>query len=245
MLAVVSPHLDDAVFSVGGLIAAHPGSVVVTVFAGDAPDGTLRTEWDAACGFAHAAEAMSKRRDEDHRALAVLEAKPHWLPFVDSQYGGETAATPRDLAAALQEALQPLASDTVLLPLGLFHADHRRAHDAAIDAVTHLQRPWLAYEDALYRGLPGLLQQRLMELAQAGWQATPARFGAPLGDAAVKARAVARYASQLRAFGPQGHDDLTWPERCWRLEPLTSTTTGAPHDNRQPDHGGRPDARPR
>jgi LmbE family N-acetylglucosaminyl deacetylase len=225
MLAVVSPHLDDAAFSVGGLIAAHPGSVVVTVFAGDAPDPGQRTEWDTACGFSHAAQAMSRRRDEDHRALAALEARPVWLRFVDSQYGGE-AATPREIAGALQEALQSLAPDTVLLPLGLFHGDHRRVHDASIDAVQTLRMPWLAYEDALYRGLTGLLQQRLMELAQAGWQATPARFGAPHAEAAAKARAVARYASQLRGFGAQGHDDLAWPERCWRLEP-TPTTPGS------------------
>jgi LmbE family N-acetylglucosaminyl deacetylase len=200
--------------------------VVVTLFAGDAPDGLRRTEWDAACGFESASEAMSKRRDEDHRALAALEARPHWLPFPDSQYGADPAP-PHALAAALHEALQPLAADTVLLPLGLFHADHRRAHDAAIDVVNALPVTWFAYEDALYRGLPGLLQQRLMELAQAGWQATPARFGPNAGDAAAKARAVARYASQLRAFGPHGHDDLAWPERCWRLEPVSTKTDAA------------------
>ena len=34
-LAVISPHLDDGVFACGEMLAAHPGSVVVTVF----PDG--------------------------------------------------------------------------------------------------------------------------------------------------------------------------------------------------------------
>jgi hypothetical protein len=35
---VLSPHLDDAVLSVGRFLAANPGTVVITVFAG-IPDG--------------------------------------------------------------------------------------------------------------------------------------------------------------------------------------------------------------
>jgi LmbE family N-acetylglucosaminyl deacetylase len=214
---VISPHLDDAVFACGALLAAHPGSVVVTVFAGTPPDARHRhTVWDARSGFADAAQALAARRDEDRRALALLEARPLWLDFSDSQYG--RSPTSEALAAALREALQGFASDTLLYPLGLFHCDHRLVHDACAAALPAL--PGLSpqlYEDALYRGLTGLLQQRLTELQQAGLCLTPARW--PTGDAARKAAAVAAYASQLRALGPHGYADTTQPERCWRIEP--------------------------
>jgi LmbE family N-acetylglucosaminyl deacetylase len=43
-LLVVSPHCDDAVLSCGSLLETHPGSAVVTVFAGTQPAGQPLTE---------------------------------------------------------------------------------------------------------------------------------------------------------------------------------------------------------
>jgi len=50
-VAVISPHLDDAVFACGELLAARPGSVVITVLAGRPPRDLPLTPWDAASGF--------------------------------------------------------------------------------------------------------------------------------------------------------------------------------------------------
>src|SRR5437763_1975889 len=90
-LAVISPHLDDGVFACGEALAAHPGSVVVTVFAGMPADPSQSTDWDARCGFASAGEAVAARRAEDRTSLARLGARPHWLEFGDSQYGSTPA----------------------------------------------------------------------------------------------------------------------------------------------------------
>lgn len=96
---VVSPHLDDAVFSCCDWIAAHPGTVVATVFAG-LPHGLAQlTPWDAASGFADAQQAMAARRAEGGAALAMRSASPRWLDFLDSQY----LQTPSE--AALTDAL--------------------------------------------------------------------------------------------------------------------------------------------
>jgi hypothetical protein len=65
--------------------------------------------------------------------------------------------------------------------------------------------------------MPGLLQQRLAAMAQAGIRATPARV-ASAPDGTLKRQAVQAYASQLRAFGEGGFADVEQPERCWRLE---------------------------
>lgn len=215
-MVVISPHLDDAVFGCGDALAARPGSTVLTVFAGLPDDAERITEWDARCGFADAREAVRARRDEDRLALTRLEARPLWLDFVDSQYGQPAGA--EAIAAALRAALQDLADDRVLYPLGLFHSDHRLVHEAARAALDTLDvAVALAYEDALYRAIPGLLQRRLAELEKAGIVATPAPEAPPPGGPR-KAQAIAAYASQLRAFGPGGCDDAARPERLWRLE---------------------------
>jgi LmbE family N-acetylglucosaminyl deacetylase len=80
---IVSPHLDDAVFGCGSLIAAHPGATVVTVFAGVPPHGAAASDWDhRRCGFASATRAVTRRREEDRVALSLLEARPAWRDFL-------------------------------------------------------------------------------------------------------------------------------------------------------------------
>lgn len=216
-MIVVSPHLDDAVFGCGDALAADPGSIVVTVFAGFPADPAQRTDWDAACGFASAGEAVRERREEDRRALALLDATPVWLEFGDSQYGA--TPTVEAIAAALTPMLRQAAGTTVMYPLGLFHSDHVLVHDACMHALTALAGgDALTYEDVLYRALPGVLQQRLGALAGIGVRATPGDAMPRHVDAARKAGAVQAYVSQLRAFGPDGYADTRRPERCWRLE---------------------------
>jgi LmbE family N-acetylglucosaminyl deacetylase len=213
----VSPHLDDGVFSCGELLAAHPNAVVVTVFAGvpDAEDQS--TGWDTDCGFASAHQAVISRRAEDRAALELLQANPYWLDFCDSQY--RRAYDIDDIADALRRAVDAHQPDTILIPFGLFHSDHQLAHEAAVRLFPHeASRLWLAYEDALYRTIPGLLQQRLRKLADAGIAATPTTCDADAGES--KQRAVNCYASQLRGLatsGRPGHSDILTPERYWYL----------------------------
>ncbi len=216
-VVVISPHLDDAVLSCGQLLAARPGSTVVTVFAGVPPRADeLCTDWDRRCGFANAAAAIAARRAEDTRALALLRAKPLWLDFLDSQYG----QTPdRDeLALTLQQALRDLAPDEVLIPLGLFHSDHLLVH-AAADSVLRVppSLTLLAYEDVPYRGDQEVLQRRLAQLRAAGAVCTEASLGSS-EHAVLKARAVDAYASQLRGLGPHGGLAAAQPERYWQLD---------------------------
>ena len=61
-MVVISPHLDDAVFGCGRLLASRPGSIVVTLFAGVPDDAGQLTDWDARCGFTTAGEAVWARR---------------------------------------------------------------------------------------------------------------------------------------------------------------------------------------
>lgn len=232
-MLVVSPHLDDAVFSCGALLSRARKARVVTVFAGAPRDASLSTDWDRRCGWANAGEAVEGRRREDAKALALLGAVPVWLDFCDSQYGAEPSFD--DVVLALRNEIESHASeaDPVLLPLGLFHSDHRLAHEAGAVAVATARSDGArssstrlyVYEDSPYRSLHALLQRRLVEMAAAGISATPAelpgaRHGRDSGARVreVKRAAVAAYESQLRAFGDGGYDDVWRPERYWLLE---------------------------
>src|SRR4051812_15836950 len=188
-LAVISPHLDDAVFGAGELIAAHPGAVVITAFAG-VPPGDALTGWDRDCGFSGSREAMFTRRREDVEALQLLGATPCWLAFCDAQY----APSPDESAvrAALALELERHSPDLVAFPLGLFHSDHQLVSRAAQDLV-EAGRIWLAPEDALYR-----------RAARAAG-GPPPRTAAPRGLAGRKARAVGTpAAARCRGSAPRG-----------------------------------------
>jgi LmbE family N-acetylglucosaminyl deacetylase len=219
-LVVVSPHLDDAVFGCSELLAAHPGAIVVTLFCG-LPDATAPLpEWDATCGFASARGAMQARRREDRSALRILGATPCWLHCHDAQY--RRGAQPEGAARKLARALRRHEPDMVAIPAGLFHEDHKIAHEAALGMLRlSRRRRWVLYEDALYRRIPGLLEERVARLERAGLSPCPLDER-PRACLDTKRRAVECYGSQLRGLvsaGRPGHDDLFERERYWSLAP--------------------------
>jgi LmbE family N-acetylglucosaminyl deacetylase len=209
---VVSPHLDDAVFSCGDWLAENPGALVVTVFAGVPYGMTRLTPWDAACGFCGAQQAVAARRTEDGAALATLSASALWLDFFDSQY--QDSPSHDALREALRGVLDRIVPSSVLFPAGLFHSDHVLVHAAMLGLLSaRPQHSWIMYEDALYRRSAGWLQRRLAALLEEGVCATPV---APPAPDDRKRAALACYRSQLRALGQAA--DLLAPEGYWRLE---------------------------
>lgn len=214
----ISPHCDDAVFGCGDRLAARPGAVVVTLFAGRPVAGDALTPWDAAAGFAPGDDVIGARRAEDRAALAVLGALPVWMDFRDAQYGPSPAVD--TLASALGDLVAQLRPHTIVAPLGLFHSDHRLASRAAVALVRHgLTARWLWYEDAIYRRLPGLVAERVHQLARDGVHLRRPERGA--SASARKRWAVRCYRSQLRALaapGRPGGDDAFAAEVLWRSE---------------------------
>jgi LmbE family N-acetylglucosaminyl deacetylase len=224
-VVVVSPHLDDAVLGCGRLLAAHPGTTVVTVYAG-APDAypDPPTRWDALAGFAAGDDVLARRRDEDAAALGVLDATPRWLDFVEHQYLPRPEWVGADATAARLEAeLRAVAPTAVLVPFGLANPDHAATHDAARRVMEAYSEPaWYCYEDTGYKHIPGMLAWRVAQLFRAGIWPTPAALPLDADDARQQA-ARACYASQLRAL------EADWqlgaklaapaPEQVWRLAP--------------------------
>jgi LmbE family N-acetylglucosaminyl deacetylase len=190
-IVVLSPHLDDGVFSLGAVVAraARRGAdvTVLTVFAGDPASDLPAGTWDAAAGFASAGEAARLRRLEDEAACAVLGARAEWLPFADHQY-------PRDddqlIVAAVRSAVEH--ADTVLLPgFPLLHEDHVRLDTLLRGSLTASR-------------LGAYVEQPYAALWTAGADAAPVPWLRAAGGAAAqvaKARAMRAYRSQLPRFG--------------------------------------------
>jgi LmbE family N-acetylglucosaminyl deacetylase len=183
-VVVVSPHLDDAAFSLGAALsrAARRGArvAVLTVLAGklgsDAPAGG----WDSRSGFATEGEAARRRRAEDERACSLLGARQVLLPYGDNQY--ERGGTDDEIRNAVVDAAP---SGLVLLPgFPLDHDDHRWVHELLRSSFGpartgfYIEQPY-----ALWAAQP----------PPAGWQ--PLRAGA--ADRRRKRAACLAYASQL------------------------------------------------
>ncbi|MQA82226.1 MAG: hypothetical protein GEV10_27825 [Streptosporangiales bacterium] len=87
----ISPHLDDAVMSVGATLHALARAghevIVATVFAGDPPPeiSKVARQFHLECGLPDD-QAMALRREEDRRALTALGCQPLHLDLRDAIY---------------------------------------------------------------------------------------------------------------------------------------------------------------
>lgn len=161
---VVSPHPDDAVFSLGGtiagLVARGQRVVVATVFS-RAPDGPARAREDQRA----IARLGAERLDLGFPELRQRRAGDRGLPSVDERDGG--------LRAEVARAIGELAGGArVLGPLGVAaHADHQMAFQACAGLAGEL----LFYEEVPYALCPALTELRLRTLDVARRQPASAR----------------------------------------------------------------------
>ncbi|MFI1224658.1 MULTISPECIES: PIG-L deacetylase family protein [unclassified Streptomyces] len=225
-ILVVSPHLDDAVLSMGARIhdlASQGAEVVVhTMFAGIPP-----LPYAPVAEYFHYTwkldtEPIQHRREEDRAAVTLLGAEVSHGSFLDAIYrrlpGGEwlididgpmvqgsEQAEPElclgmaELVTELVELHQP---DTVFTCAAVGnHIDHRRTRDAVVTAVAG-KVPVLCWEDLPY-GLQGSDAPALPK----GAIRLPARAESA-DDASWKAKyeAIECYRSQHAMLWPQDTD---------------------------------------
>lgn len=224
-VAVVSPHLDDATFSLGAAIAdatrAGTQVTVVTVLAGDPASTAPADEWHAACGFATRGEAARVRRGEDARACERLGASSVWLSL--------------DAEASDQELRQEIApcldgADAVLVPgYPCSQDDHTRVTRLVLENCParmlglYVDQPYAMWrllglepaagrrgvnlwDAALRRGVFRRLQQPLVPPQLAPYIPEPVSWRTVRATARgwlAKQRAARSYRSQVRAFGPR------------------------------------------
>lgn len=207
----LSPHLDDAAFSCGGLLAslAQDGwrIVMATLFTGSVaePSGfALACQLDK--GLGPEVDYMALRRDEDVRAAAALGiAPPVHLPFREAPHRGYGSAPElfsdtraddgiaADLAPAMAGLIAAESPDLLLAPQAIGgHVDHVQA----VRALRSLDppSPILWWRDFPYTVRDAAPKEPLAALFAA--LAEPVMRLAP--DAQARKRAAcAAYASQI------------------------------------------------
>ena len=154
-LLAISPHLDDAAFSAGGLLASRVDQgwdvTVATCFTGNVAQPTgfaLACQLDK--GLGADIDYMALRRAEDHAACEALGARAIHLPFLEAPYRGYISAKMLfaarlpddrivdDVAAALAELFAVERPDLVLGPLCLGnHVDHHVVLEAIRRSCAH------------------------------------------------------------------------------------------------------------
>jgi LmbE family N-acetylglucosaminyl deacetylase len=221
----LSPHLDDAALSAGGLIyeqtqsgipveiwtfmCGDPGLTEVSPFA-----QLLHTQW----GFANAEEAMRERRKEDLRAADILGAKVIHFDFLDCIYrrgkGGkwlyneifvppheEDAGLPSQIASTIIPRLQP--DDVLVCQLAVgSHVDHVLVRQAAEllglggRLIYDIDMPYFLYKSDELEAKAAGMKESISRITEAGLE----RW----------AEAVAAYKSQL----PSLHESVSASEKA-------------------------------
>ncbi|WP_019517611.1 PIG-L deacetylase family protein [Sphingomonas sp. Mn802worker] len=163
-IVAISPHLDDAAFSVGGLLAARARAgvrvTIVTCFTGNVarPTGfALACQLDK--GLSADLDYMALRRAEDIAACAVIGAHAVHLPLLEAPHRGYASAPElfaarraddmmqEPLTEQLEETIDRLRPDVLLAPLAVGnHVDHWLVRDA----LSAIDRPMLLWEDWPY-----------------------------------------------------------------------------------------------
>ena len=198
--------------------------------------------WDTICGFVEGDEVHVARRAEDAAALAVLDATPVWLDFVEHSYleRRRLAAPDGRSSTRSRRRSRPRADGGVRAvrarePGSRLHA---RRGDARQGRARRRDR-WFCYEDIGYKHIPGLLAWRVSRLFHRGLWPTPAAV--PVDpDHVRKQAAVDCYPSQLLALEADWQIaaklDAPAPEQYWRLAappPGMGRPLGAPEATRR------------
>jgi LmbE family N-acetylglucosaminyl deacetylase len=205
-IAVISPHLDDAVLSLGATIArwAREGArvAVVTVLANDPDLAGDASPWDRSGGFTNSRQAAESRRSEDANACAILGATPSWLPFGDKEH--PRGGTEDEIRDALEQTVA--GADVVVAPgypLTQAGGDHLFVARVALTMASrpsklglYVEQPYAA--NRVVRRLARRAGPLPFQWEWNGWQRMRPRFS----DWRAKQAAIASYESQHRILGP-------------------------------------------
>ena len=165
-ILTLSPHLDDAVFSVGPLLAelaANTRIVVATAFTKSVadPEGfALACQLDK--GLPASVDYMEIRRKEDSESLIILGVEGVHGPFAEAPHRGyqtvkdlfgpilptdEVGAGLREWLVGLTDSFKP---DVILLPFGIgSHIDHQWVRMVAEASIPN-RFPLVFFKDQPY-----------------------------------------------------------------------------------------------
>ncbi len=234
-VVVLSPHLDDAVLSVGAtmhsLVRRGVDVELVTVFAGDpAPTPGPASYWDAKRGLADKSAVVAARREEDSDAARVLGVRSTWLPFDDGAY-----VAPRD-PEHIWSMIAPflVMASAVLVPgWPLVHADHRfttmlvlQRMQTGVPLFFYAEMPYASHPSSVLRSV--LRGRRAAPLFHAHavdltWRPTAVTSE----DRRAKRAAVECYRGEIESLGREARRSALY-ERIVRKELLGDDRSATP-----------------
>ncbi len=256
----LSPHLDDAALSCGGLIAhLIPNGaevLVITVFAGF----PARREPSALAAQLHShwgdpADPVVLRRNEDKKAIGLLGADWLHLHYPEAIYrfeepsflylrSGDLFGSPHpsdsavvaQIAESVTEICHPGQTE-IHAPLAIGnHVDHQLVRNAAFILLRRSFRVTF-YEDYPYVEVPGALTMALEGTGVTRWREKVQDLEEDC--LAQKTQAIARYASQMNELF-QGAEKMA--ERVRDYSRAVSTVRGYAERYWQPSSGMTPEA---
>jgi LmbE family N-acetylglucosaminyl deacetylase len=173
MKEIISPHLDDAVYSCWH--ALDKNTRVTTVFAGY-PEDAMPSAWDISTGFANARSATQVRIQENAAALGFTGARIANLSLLDTVYRSQPDILD---AHAVVEALSGEIDRqaTLYCPSGFslnyWHPDHGIVREAGkilssqgVDVRFYADVPYCVSPDKLQRWPEQLPVQQIEDLLE-------------------------------------------------------------------------------
>jgi LmbE family N-acetylglucosaminyl deacetylase len=218
------------------MLAAMPGSQVVTVFSSGPTSVDPLPDWDRECRvFKSGDDVTAIRANEDDEALGVLEAGAHRLGFWDLQYrSGSRHRLPSYVARVLRAlrrrreehglvieiseklgaTVSALDLTTWFVPLGVLHPDHKLLTRVVLQLAREMpDKRWILYEDLPY-ALESTANRTIAigAVTAAGFTLEPVPFDGTV-DEGRKRAAVGFYRSQLQGLGGRVETAVVGPER--------------------------------
>ncbi len=221
---ILSPHFDDGVLSLGGLMARNKDEfkkeLLVATFFTRRPAETMHTQWDKISGFSDSGEAMSARTKENEKALVPFSAIIKNYNYSDFQYRkkNENEETRQAISKDIETLLENYNQQEIFIygpaTFGekITHPDHQIVHDSLMDIWQKnraLNVQFFMYEDFPYAqqfamSNPSSLNAYLEEKEKKKLKENPIELNQ--AELAEKITGIYAYESQVKAFKSFGDD---------------------------------------
>lgn len=205
---ILSPHYDDAVLSLGGLLAKEGKHSTVLTFFGGKPSKSRLHLWDLLCGFLNSDDAIRERIKENDKALESLNVPKENivnLPLLGRSYRMWFGSSDEKLKAVmLAELLKFIRTHhseelNIFAPAFEVHKDHRLLKAVLLSAIPLLEKEGIKF--FLYQDLPYsyVLPSKKLEPDRVSKKSSLGVVTVPLSetDISAKVTAIEAYKSQL------------------------------------------------
>lgn len=230
MAIILSAHFDDAVLSLGGLLAKKQNEAEVDTFFAGKSEKTFFTKWDRISGFKNSGEAIDSRNKENIAALSRFGASVKNYDYLDFQYRekGQYRQIENGMEKEIESVMAKYFSRQVFLygpaefGAKITHPDHKILHEAFVAAAKKNKNPnvkFLIYEDFPY--VWQFNQSNKIELKKYLESNDKVKLKEEYIDIGqseleIKIKSIKDYISQVAAFRAQGSDIADLAEKFSR-----------------------------